>query len=148
LAGGFVADKGVVLPAVPESGDHLVELLGPAVALGVADVLVPAEILRFSGVIGSHQVPPGPATGKVVQGREFTCYMVRYVIARSGGGNQPNMGCNRTEGREQRQGLKVVRTGHSTGDLAAICSDTVGNEQGIELRCLGDQRQLFVRFKV
>jgi hypothetical protein len=45
-----VADEGVVGEAVPEPGDHVVELARPIVALAMLHMLVEAEIQRASGL--------------------------------------------------------------------------------------------------
>ena len=56
-----IADEGVVRPAVPQAGDHVIELPGARVALAVLHVLVHAEIQRRIGIGGGDDVPAGAA---------------------------------------------------------------------------------------
>jgi hypothetical protein len=41
---GLVIEEGVILPRIPQAADHLDELGGPAIALGVAVSLVEAVV--------------------------------------------------------------------------------------------------------
>jgi hypothetical protein len=50
---GLVAYKGVIFPTVPESGDHLIELPSPFIAVGMTEMLVATEILRFGDIVES-----------------------------------------------------------------------------------------------
>lgn len=70
VARGAVGDDGVVLPAVPQLGDHVDELLGAPVALLVAGRLVEPEVVR--GVLAErrHDVPPRAAVRDAVEARE------------------------------------------------------------------------------
>ena len=55
----LVAKESVVFPAVPQALDHVMELLGAAVAFGMVDVRLAAEVPGFVGNHRGHQVPGG-----------------------------------------------------------------------------------------
>ena len=46
----FVVDGGVVIPAIPQARHHIVKFTRPRIALGMAHVLLAAEVLRLDGV--------------------------------------------------------------------------------------------------
>ena len=77
-----VADEGVVGPAVPQAGHHVVELARAAIALAVLHVLVEAEIQRRIGIGGGDDVPAGAAAAEVIERGEAA----RDVIGRVEGG--------------------------------------------------------------
>ena len=86
-----VAHEGVVGEAVPEAGDHVVELAGAAVALVVLHVLVEAEIQRRVGVGGGDDVPAGAAAADVVERGEAAGDMIGLVEGGRGGGDQADV---------------------------------------------------------
>ena len=85
---GPVEDEGVVLPGVPQPGGGLEELVGPVVALVVAEVLGEPEVLGLAVVDRGDHVPGGPAPGQVVEGGEGAGHVERRVVGGGVGGAQ------------------------------------------------------------
>ncbi len=87
----LVANEGVVRPAIPQTGNDVDELTRPAIALGVLEMFVEAEIHGLVRIAGSHDVPGGTATAQVIQRRKLPRNMKRLVIRRRGRRDQPQM---------------------------------------------------------
>ena len=86
-----VADEGVVGPAVPQAGDHVVELARAAVALGVLHVLVEAEIQRRVRIGGGDDVPAGAAAADMVERGEAARDVIGLVEGGRAGRDQADM---------------------------------------------------------
>ena len=86
-----VADEGIVGPAIPQAGHHVVELARARVALVVLHVLVHAEIERRVGVGGGDDVPAGAAAGDVVERGEAARDVIGRVEGGRAGGDEADM---------------------------------------------------------
>ncbi len=149
---GLVAQEGVVGEAVPEPGDHVVELPRAAVALVVLHVVVEAEVQRRLRVGGGDNVPAGAAAGDVVQRGEPAGHVVGRVEGGGGGGDQPDpLGL----GGQVAQERERLERGHRVAapqrlDRHVQHRQVVGHEEGVELGRLqpldavGQERQVEV----
>ena len=128
-----VDDEGVVLPAVPELGDDVDELLGAGVALLGLRHGVQAEVVGRGLAPGGDDVPAGAATRHLVEAREEPGQVVRLVEGRAGGGDQADPLGGRGDRREERDRLEPV--GGAVGRSPP--GRTVGQEDRVELGGLG-----------
>lgn len=95
-----VADKRIVVPAVPQSLHHFDKLDGPVVAGIVLVMPLASEVEGFGDVRRGDDIPPGAAAADVVERGEFPGNVVGLVIAGRRGGAETDM---RRDGRERRQ---------------------------------------------
>ena len=65
-----VADESIVGPAIPQPGDHVVELARAAIAFAMLHMLVEAEIERRVGIGGGDDVPAGAAAAEDGRARQ------------------------------------------------------------------------------
>ena len=147
LPAGLVADEGVVVPAVPQRGDDIGEFAGAFVALAVLEVLIAAEILRFFLLARRDQVPAGAAAADMVEGGELARHVIRLVVARGRGGDEPDMA--RRAGQRRKQGDRleigdVLRRAAQRVNMRLSHADIVGEEDHVELGTLGGLRQLAI----
>src|SRR5580692_2409554 len=84
LPGVLVADKGIVVPGIPQAEDNAGELARAVVALAVIVMFFAAEIARLVLLARSDQVPPGPAAAQMIERREFARDVERLVVAGRG----------------------------------------------------------------
>jgi hypothetical protein len=81
----LVADKRIVLPAIPESVDDLRKLLGTIIACLVFKDAGQAEIATRSCIRRGHGVPAGSAAAGMVECREAAGDVVGLIVGgRSG----------------------------------------------------------------
>ncbi len=97
----LVVQEGVVLPTVPKTAHHVVELRRALVARRVVQVRVEAEVHRLVLGLAGDQVPPGPAAADVVDGQETPGEVVGFVV---GGGAGRDQADARRDGGERRDG--------------------------------------------
>ncbi len=101
-----IADKSVLGPAVPQPGDDIEELAGPAIALAMLHVLGQPEIERRVGVRGRHQVPPGAPAADMVERGEPARDQIGRLERRRGRRDQPQMLGHHRQRRQQRQRIE------------------------------------------
>src|SRR5205807_1332667 len=81
-AGLLVAEPRVVLPAIPQFGDHVGEFVRARVPLPVQYLAVAAEVPGRLVTRGRDDVPAGPAMADVVDRGERARQVVRLLVAR------------------------------------------------------------------
>ena len=130
-----IADEGVVGPAVPQAGHHVVELARPAVAFVVFEVLLEAEVQGLVGVGGGDDVPGRAPAAQVIQRREQPRHVVGRVVGGGHGGDQADALGHGGQGRQQRHrrergdgGAALQGIGRHVGH-----GQVVGHEERIEL---------------
>ena len=129
-----VADKGVLGPAIPQSGHDIVELARPAIALAMLHVLGHAEIERGVGVGGGDEVPArATAADMVERGETPGDHVGRLERGRSGGDEPQMLG----EHRQRRQEGQRIERGHRGAALQrrhrhVEHGEMVGHEPGVE----------------
>ena len=135
-----VADKGVVVPAVPQPFDDLDEFDGAVVALAVLVMLLAAEIVGFVDGRRRHDVPAGAAAADMVERGEFAGDVIGLVVARRRGGAEADMLGDDGERRQQGQRIEighVLRPAGERGEPAVAHRNRVGDEHQVELTALG-----------
>ena len=133
-----VADEGVVGPAVPQAGHHVVELARAAVALAVLHVLVEPEIERRVRIGGGDDVPAGAAAADVVERGEPARDVIGRVEGGRAGGDEADMLGTPGQRRQQRERLERR---HRVAALERLQRHVqhrhvVGHEEGVELAVL------------
>src|SRR5208282_5400369 len=103
----LVADEGVVLPTVPQSGDDAGEFFGAFVAGVVVQVLVAVEVACLLVRPGGDDVPAGPPAADVVQRGVFAGDMDRLVVGGRRGGDEADAGGLGGQRGHQRQRLEL-----------------------------------------
>ena len=133
-----VAHPGIVGPAVPQPGDHVVELARPAIALAVLHVLLEAEIERRVGIGGGDDVPAGTAAGNPIERGKAPGDVIRRIEGGRAGGDEadPLGGL-----RQRRQQGERLERGRGVAALERIHRHVehghmVGHEERVELRPL------------
>lgn len=116
-AGALVQDKGVVVPAVPQSSGHAEELFRALVAVGVLQMFGAAEIPGFGLNIGGDEVSSGPAVAEVVQRGKLSGDVIRLVIRCGLGGDEPDPVCADGQGCQEGEGFDAVDHGISAQRL-------------------------------
>ena len=106
LARALVADDRVVLPRVPQGGDHVEELVGPFVPVGVRRVLVETEVLRRAGRARRDDVPARSSAADVVEAGELAGQVVRLGVRGGRRADQAQVGGRRGQGGQQRERLE------------------------------------------
>ena len=104
-----VADEGVIRPAVPQSGHHVVELARAAIALAVLHVLVEPEIQRRVRIGGGDDVPAGAAAADVIERRKPARDVIGRIEGGRAGGDQTDMLGRSRQRRQQRERLERGR---------------------------------------
>ena len=126
-----VEHEGVVLPGVPQSGRGLEELVGPVIALVVAQHLVDTVILRFAVVHRGHNVPRGPATGEMVQGGEGPGHVERRVVGGRVGGAETDRPCGTRQDTEHDAQVELDRAGAVANGLGHRTAVDTGHGQAV-----------------
>src|SRR5262245_38731111 len=104
-----VANESVVCPTVPETRHHVEELPRAAIACLMLNMFLETEIHRLMWIAGSHNVPARAPSTDMIERGEFPRNMIRIVISRRGGGDEPEMFSNDSERRQQRQWIERGR---------------------------------------
>ena len=144
-AGRLVEHKSAVVPAIPQSLDHLDELGGTGVTRVVVQRRLQPEVLGFELRPGCDHVPAGAALADQIQGGELARQIVGLVV---GGGcrrHQADMPGDHGQRRQQRHRFQLdhVPAGprqRATRNIVLTNSGTVGKEHHVELAALGDLR--------
>ena len=150
LAARLVADEGLVLPAVPQRGDGVDELVGALVAFGRRALPVEAEVAR-GGVAGrGHQVPARAALAQVVEGGELAGEGVGLFVGRRCRGDEAEVFGDHRQGREQRHRLEAHRllADAGAGVAAEVGRQPVGQKEGVEQPALGGLGEALVMLEV
>jgi hypothetical protein len=129
-----VAGHRVVLPAVPELGDDIDELVRPVVATAVGGPFG-AEVADFRLARGGHDVPSRPAAADVVQRGELPGDVKRLVVRRRDRRDEPDVLGDGGEGRQEGQRFEPAQ--RVVPDVA-LQRQAVGQEHRIEPAPLGD----------
>ena len=117
----------VVLPAVPELGDDVEELVGPVVPLGVRRASSSRLKLRARRRgRGGDDVPAGPAAADVVERGEPAGQVERLVVGRGRRGDQSDVLGHR--GDRRQQGRSARGLGRSSGRRCRPERRAVGEE--------------------
>ena len=85
-----VAHEGVVGEGIPQTGDDVVELAGPLVALGMLHVIVEAEIERRIRVRGGDDVPARAPARDVIERGEAARDVIGRIERRRPRRDQPD----------------------------------------------------------
>ena len=101
-----IADPGIVRPAVPQSGDHIVELARAAITFAVLHVLLEAEIERSIRIGSRDDVPAGAAIAEMVERGKAPRDVIRRVERGRTGGNEADVFGDLRQGRQQRERLE------------------------------------------
>ncbi|BAV75684.1 hypothetical protein PCAU_3475 [Pseudomonas chlororaphis subsp. aurantiaca] len=133
-----IANEGVVRPAVPEPGDHLIELPRPGITLVMGEGLLQAEVQRGIGVGGGDDIPAGATVAQMIEGSETPGDMKRLVVGGRGRRHQADVFGGLAEGGQQGEGFE------RGGGMAAFQGldghveqgQVVGHEKRIETRPL------------
>ncbi len=145
----LVAQKGIVLPAVPQTDDDVVELGGAVVAHAVLEMGVAAEIHRLVLGLRGDEVPAGAPAADVVDGEETARDVVGLVVGSRAGRHQADMagdhgkGCNRAHRFDMH--LPAVLRPERLAAIdrgAAGDGDAVLEEHAVELAALGHARHV------
>ena len=138
-----VPDEGVVGEAVPEAGDHIVELARPDITGVMVHLLVLAEVQRRVRIGGRDDVPARASAADVVEGREAARDVEGRVEGRRGGRHEPDTLCHGRQGRQQREGLEgsYRMAALQRRDRHVEHREMVRHEEGIELRGLEPLRE-------
>ena len=145
-----VEHQRVVVPAVPEAGRRLEELVGAVVARVVGQVLLEAEVLCLAVVHRRHHVPRGAAAREVVERGERPGDVERRVIGRRVGGPEPDVPGGRRHDPEHDAQVQLHRAGTGAdrlGDRPAVDAghgQAVVEEHQVEAPVLERPPQLLV----
>ena len=134
FAGLDVADESVLRPAVPQTGNDIVELARTTIALVVVHRLVHAEVQRGIGVGRGDDVPCRATAADVVERGEAARDMKRRIEGGGAGGDQADMlgdhGERRQQGErlERRDGVAALQRVHRHVQHGEV----VGHEERVE----------------
>src|SRR5262249_35074422 len=107
------------------------------------------EVLAGEGVGGGDHVPAGPPAGQVVQRRVLPGELVRLVVGRLVGADQPEMPGHRRQGGQHGEGMRAAN--HvEVMDRAALLAqpEPFRQEEEVELAPLRGPRQVGERREV
>ena len=107
-AGGFVTDKGVVFPRIPQPLGHFHKLVGHAIAQVMFRVFRLAVIERGTFQRGGHDIPPRSSITQVIDGGKLSRDRVWLTVGRRQCGGQANVGRNPGQCGQQGQGFKTI----------------------------------------
>ena len=129
-----IAHKGVVGKGIPETGDHVIELARPLVALGVLHMVVEPEIERSVRIGRGHDIPSRTASADMVERGEAPGDMIGLVERRRSRRDQPDVLGGAGQRRQQRERLERR---HGVAALERIDrhvqhGQMIGHEEGIE----------------
>ena len=133
-----VADEGVVRPAVPQPGNHVVELARAGVALAMLHVLLEPEVQRGIRVGGGDDIPAGAAATDVVERGEPARDVVGRVEGGRAGGQEADMLGRHRQCRQQRERLERRHRVAAFQRLQRHVEHrhVVGHEEAVELAVL------------
>ena len=150
VAGLTVEHEGVVVPRVPQAARRLEELVGPVVALVVAQVGLHAVVLRLAVVHRGDDVPGGAATGEVVERGEGPGDVERRVVRRRVRGAETDRAGGAGDQAEHDAQVELHRAGappHRLGDRPAVDAghgEAVVEEHHVEAALFEDPPELLV----
>jgi putative oxidoreductase len=138
-----IADEGVVGPAVPKPGHHVVELARRRIALVVRHVVLAAEVERGVGIGGDDDVPAGAAIAQVIERGEAARDVEGLVEGGRGGRDEADALGGLAQRRQQREGFERA---HGVAALERLHrhvehGEMVGHEEGVEARALQRLRE-------
>src|SRR5262249_40548863 len=99
-ARGAVPHKGIVIPAIPKPAHHVRKLGRTVVTLTVLEVLGATEIPRFRLVGRGDHVPAGTAMADLIERGILASYVVGFIVAGGGSGDETNPLGNRGDCRQ------------------------------------------------
>ena len=140
-AGFLVADEGILVPAVPQTADHLGELDGAVIAVGVAEMLVARIVQRILLVVRGHEVPARAAAADLVERGELAGQRIGLVEGRGRGGDQAEILRDRCKSRQDGHRLELHDLAHAAAHIVAaleIDRRGIGQEQQVELAPFGE----------
>ena len=146
----LVAQEGVVFPAIPQARDDVVEFARAFIAHGMIGMLLEVEVLRLRFRARRHEIPARAAAAQMIERCKFAREIVRLVERGRYGRDQSDVARDDRERRQERQRLEVIGAcGAREGREVRIAdTDAIGEEDRVELRALGDLRELRVMREV
>jgi hypothetical protein len=76
-----VAEKGIILPAVPEAADDMHEFARALIAFGDIVVLITVEVEACRRISRRHDIPAGAAAADMIEGAEQPSDVEGFIIA-------------------------------------------------------------------
>ncbi len=132
----LVADEGIVLPTVPQSGNDAGKLRGALVTCFVVQVRFAVEVACLLVRPGGDDVPRGAPAADVIQGRVFSRNVERLVVAGRRGGNEADMTGVRRQRGHQGQRLELGNPARAALRafrlIAGAHTHAVGQEHQVE----------------
>jgi hypothetical protein len=145
--GVSVANKGVVVIAVPKPLAYVDELQSPFVGFLALEMSLTVEVVGLGLVLRGHHVPAGAAAAHDVDRGEAARQVEWLVVARRCSGDQADMLRHRGNARQQRGRLEmrhILRRAAEHVDAALARGIAIGQEDQVEFGPLGDLPQFDV----
>ena len=86
-----ISNERVVGPAVPQARHNVKEFPCPAIPGSMRNMFLTTEIHRLMRVARGHHVPARPPATDVIQRGKLPRNMIRLVVGRGGGGDEPQV---------------------------------------------------------
>ncbi len=133
----LVADKGIILPAIPQRVHDLRKFLGAVIARLVLKHAGQTEIATRSCIRRGNSVPARAAAAGVVERRKASGDVVGLVVGRRGGRDQPDIFRGSSDRRQRDR--RFHRHEGAILDAIGDCR-RIGEENRVELSALGNLR--------